>query len=79
MSVHYTTSAGTATDGADYAETSGDLNFADGQLVRRSRFPLLTTAWPKGMRRSQLRCLVRLAAWFSALRPRPPSRSTMTS
>lgn len=48
VSVHFTTSAGTATSGADYTETSGDLNFADGQLSASITIPILDDTLAEG-------------------------------
>ncbi len=36
VSVHWATSAGTATPGSDYTESSGDLNWADGDIADKT-------------------------------------------
>jgi titin len=48
VSVHYATSDGTATHPGDYAATSGDLAFADGEVVKTFSVPVVNDGAPEG-------------------------------
>ena len=48
VSIHYATSDGTATAGADYTQTSGDLTFADGETSKTVNVPILTDSTDEG-------------------------------
>jgi len=47
VSVHYATSDGAATAPADYASTSGDLTFADGEVIKSFTVPLVNDGVPE--------------------------------
>ncbi len=47
VSVHYATSDGVATAPADYATTSGDLTFADGEVIKTFTVPVVDDGVPE--------------------------------
>ncbi|MGH8502891.1 MAG: Calx-beta domain-containing protein [Gammaproteobacteria bacterium] len=57
VSVGYTTSAGTATEGADYTFTNGSLNFADGKLRKTFFIPVIDDTDVEGNETVNLRLM----------------------
>jgi chitinase len=47
VTVHYTTSAGTATDGADYTAVNDTFSFAPGQVAKTVAVPILDDGLPE--------------------------------
>ena len=48
LTIHYATAAGTATPGADYVQSAGDLNFIDGQLGATITVPIIDDSLAEG-------------------------------